>query len=197
MYFIAATTPTVAIDYSIKLTDILTIIALFFGPLIAVLITENSRKKDAAVRRKLHIFRTLMGTRNSSLAANHIEAINLVEVEFKLKVPLEKNVIDAWKLYLNHLRSSNTSGETWEAKRKDLLMDLLFEMSKCLGYGHDKAEIQVGAYYPQAYVTVESENNESRRLWLEVLRGKRQIPMKAEIFQNNSTATKTNPEKSQ
>jgi hypothetical protein len=134
------------IDWSIKLTDVLTIIALVAGPLVAVMITERSRKKDEDKKRKIHIYKTLMATRSTTLVFTHIEAINLVEVEFHSSIPQEKRVIDTWKLYIAHLKDRSLTVETWELRRKDLLADLLYEISSCLGYGHDKAQIQQRIY---------------------------------------------------
>ena len=179
MYFLCQ------IDWSIKLTDVLTIIALVAGPLVAVIITERNRKKDEDKKRKINIYKTLMATRSTTLVFAHIEAINLVEVEFHSSIPQEKCVIDTWKLYIAHLKERGLTVETWELRRKDLLADLLFDISACLGYGHDKAQIQQGAYYPQGWVDMENENTETRKNWLEVLRGNKQLPMKAEVYTIN------------
>jgi hypothetical protein len=173
------------IDWSIKLTDVLTIIALVAGPLVAVMITERSRKNDEHKKRKIQIYKTLMATRSTTLVYAHIEAINLVEVEFHSSIPEEKRVIDAWKLYIAHLHERGLTTETWELRRRDSLADLLYEISSCLGYGHDKAQIQKGAYYPQGWVDTENENIETRKSWLEILRGNKQLPMKAEVYTTN------------
>jgi len=59
---------------------------------------------------------------------------------------------------------------------------LLYEMSITLGYAYEKSHIQQGVYYPQSYSDSENENVEIRRLWLAVLKGDRQFPMRAEVF---------------
>jgi len=169
------------IDWTLKITDLVMIVALFVGPIAAVQITEYLRSTKDSQKRKEHIFRTLMATRSSSLSYAHIEALNLVEIEFNSSIPKEKKVIDCWRLYIAHLNAKNYPMDIWQTKRGELLIDLLYEISTLLGYAHDKAQIQSGAYYPQGYVNVENDNAETRQLWLEVLRGKRQIPMKAEV----------------
>jgi len=171
-------------DWTIKITDLVMIIALVVGPIAAVQITEYLRKSDDARKRKVHIFRTLMATRSSNLLYAHIEALNQVELEFDPAKPQEKKIIDYWRIYIAHLNNKNYPRDSWDARRHELLIDLLFEISVLLGYPHDKSQIQSGAYYPQGYVDTENENAETRKLWLEVLKGLRQLPMKAEVSTN-------------
>jgi hypothetical protein len=164
-------------DWTVKVTDVVMIVALVSGPILAVQITEYLRKSDEAKKRKIHIFRTLMATRSAQLAPNHIEALNLVEIEFHSSRRQERRVVDCLKLYLGHLADRNYPQESWAARRVDLLIDLLYEMSLALDYSYDKSQIRSGAYYPQAYVDAETEGTESRKLWLEILRNQRTLPM--------------------
>ena len=174
-------------DFTVKISDIVMILALLLGPIIAVQITEHLRKAEDARKRKIHIFRTLMATRSSNLNYSHIEALNLVEIEFNSSKREEKKIVDCWRLYIAHLNAKDYPPPNWENRRKELLIDLLYEISNLLGYAHDKSQIQSGAYYPQGYVNVENENTETRQLWLDVLRGNRKIPMKAEVYTASST----------
>ena len=59
---------------------------------------------------------------------------------------------------------------------------MLYEMSKSLGYDFDKVQIKSGSYYPSGYGDSEAENTETRKLWLEILRGQRKMPMIAGIY---------------
>lgn len=69
-------------DWTIKITDIIMIFAIIVGPIIAVQITEFIRRHQEQRDRKMYLFRTLMATRSATLAPAHIEALNLVEIEF-------------------------------------------------------------------------------------------------------------------
>lgn len=169
------------IDFSIKATDIAIVFATLVGPFLAVYVTELQRKNSDSRNRKIHIFRNLMATRSATLVASHIEALNLVEVEFDSKNRLEREVVDAWRLYLAHLNDHQYPRESWDARRADLLIELLFSMSKALGYSYGKSEIRNGTYYPQGYVDVDTDNLMTRKLWLEVLQGHRQLPVKFDI----------------
>jgi hypothetical protein len=159
-------------DFTIKATDVIMIFAIYVGPIVAVWITERLRKNEDKRNRKVHIYRTLMATRTANLSFQHVEALNLVETEFSSGNKEDNEVISSWKLYLSHLNDKNYPQESWGARRADLLVDLLHEMSRALGYGYDKAAIKAGSYYPQGYGSMEEEQQALRKGWLNVLAGR-------------------------
>ena len=161
---------------------VVTILALFFGPVVAVSLTELLRERKQIGERRNSVFRTLMATRNATLAPEHVKALNVVEVLFHTENKQDKKVLDAWRLYLAHLNDHQYPAESWPVRRAELLIDLLYEMGLALGYSFDKSHIKSGAYYPGGYFEAETEHTEARKLWLEVLRGQRQLPMRAEVF---------------
>lgn len=169
-------------DSTIKVTDIVMIFAIIVGPLIAVQITEYLRNLKDVRDRKVHIFRTLMSTRSAPLLGVHIEALNLVELEFHSSKQQERRVVDAWRLYLTHLADRRYPKETWGSRKDELLIELLYEMSLALGYSYDKSQIKSGAYYPSGYEDADSDHYETRKLWLEVLKGKRPLSMITQII---------------
>src|SRR3990167_9389920 len=115
-------------DWTIKITDIIMITAVAAVPVIAVQITEYLRHKKDSRDRKVHIFRTLMATRSATLAPMHIEALNLVDLEFHSQKHQERRVLDAGRLYIDHLRDHLYPKEAWPARKAELLVDLLYEM---------------------------------------------------------------------
>lgn len=164
-------------DWTIRVTDIIMIGAIVIGPIIAVRITEKLRHKKDSRDRKVYIFRTLMATRSAGLAAMHVEALNLVELEFQVPPDASTAVVSAVRLYVNHLNDRQYPTNMWESRRAELLVDLLFEMSKSLGYNFDKVQIKSGSYYPSGYGETETDNYNTRKLWLEILNGKRTLPI--------------------
>jgi hypothetical protein len=80
------------------------------------------------------------------------------------------------------VKDHNYPKETWAARKSELLVELLYEMSKSLGYNFDKVQIKSGSYYPSGYEDNDLDMLESRKLWLEILRGKRHLPMVAGIY---------------
>ena len=159
------------------LTDILMVLAIAISPLIAVQVTRYLDDRNEERGRKLQVFKTLMATRAYTLSTAHVEALNRIDLEFSSKRPLEKAVLDQWLQYLDHLGNQALTGQAWADKRVDLLVDLLFAMAKTLGYEFNKTQIKNGTYSPTAHGRVESEQENLRRLTLELLESKRSIPI--------------------
>ena len=173
-------------EWKIRITDIIMIIAIIIGPIIAVQITEYLRNQKDSLGRKVHIFRTLMATRSAQLAEMHIEALNLVELEFQASPHRARRVVDAGRLYIDHLKDHLYPRETWDARKNELLVDLLYEMSTALGYNFDKVQIKAGSYYPSGYQETENDNFVIRKLWLDILKGNKQFPTLAQIITASS-----------
>jgi hypothetical protein len=160
-----------------SLTDILMITATALSPLIAVQVTRFLDDRNEQRGRKLHIFKTLMATRAYTLAPFHVEALNRIDLEFSSKRKLEKAVLDVWQQYLDHLGNKTMKIEAWAEKRADLLVDLLYVMGQALGYDFNKTQIKNGTYAPVAHGRVEEEQEKVRQFAIELLEGKRTLPM--------------------
>ena len=53
--------------------------------------------------RRLWIFKTLMKTRATPVVPEHVQALNLIDVEFSANSTADKDVQDAWKNLLTNL----------------------------------------------------------------------------------------------
>ena len=62
-------------------------------------------------------------------------------------------------------------------KRIDLLIELLHKMAHVLNYDFDKTHIKNSSYSPQVHGETENEQTALRKGVIEVLEGKRPIPM--------------------
>ena len=161
--------------------DYATVAALLFGPVLAIWVAEILRKREEFRKRQIHVFRNLMATRTITMNFKHIEALNIVELEFYD----HRKVMDCWRLYRTHLDDTAYSKRdiaAWENDRAKLMVDLLYEMSISLGLSYDKSDIQKGVYYPKGYADTEQQQLELRKLLLQLLRGERQLPMRAEVY---------------
>ncbi len=147
-----------------ELRDWLTIIALILGPILAVQITELLARRKESKQKKLDLFQKLMSTRATRLSPIHVEALNMIDLTFYG----EKPVIEAWRMYLDHLGTDSTT-EGWNQRVLDLLNDLLFKMSKSVGYDIDMLTIKNVCYTPVAHSQMEKEWNEIRKTILLVL----------------------------
>jgi hypothetical protein len=164
-------------EVGMTIADVLIILATLAGPIIAVQVTryvDNRREKHG---RKLQIYKTLMATRAYTLAPAHVEALNLIDLEFSSHSHKEKHVVEVWKQYLDVLGDRSLTPERWAEKRMELLVDLLFVMGQCLDYKFDKTHIKNATYAPVAHGRVEEENDAIRSHTLELLQGKRTLPM--------------------
>jgi len=119
------------------------------GPVLAVALTlrftywrETSGEKYS---RRLKVFRTLMATRRVGISPDHVNAINLVEVDFYECAAVEAE----WKIYKKHLNdNSKPEDEAWRRTKEKLLSKLLFEIAKVLKFDIPAIEIFEGGYAP-------------------------------------------------
>lgn len=156
-----------------KAIDWINIAAILVAPLVAVQVSLWLERRKERRRRQLETFRTLMATRASGLAPDHVKALNMIDVEFYGSDKSSKAVLQAWKAYLDHLNMPSTASKAWGTKREELLVDLLQKMATHLGFEFDRTDIKHTSYFPRA----ELEQLEIRKLLLSILRGERGFPV--------------------
>lgn len=159
--------------------EILTVIAIVLGPVLAVQAEKFLQRKRDEKNRQANIFKTLMATRGSSLSFVHVEALNRIDLEFSGNKKYQK-VIAAWKEYFDNLNQKARDDEqliVWSARNEELLANLLYEMGLSLGYAFDKVLIKRNIYSPVGHAKVERENELIRHGLLEILNSERAFPM--------------------
>ncbi len=168
------------------MTGALMIIAIIIGPIMAVQIQKLLERRRQKRQAKEGIFKTLMSTRGTPVSLLHVQALNLIDLEFYGTNKKDKTVVDAWKMYRDHLYNHpnnsqepdyKSKSESWGDKSRDLLTDLLFEMAQSLGYEFDKVHLKRGAYTPQVYGDTEFEQLYLRRKLVALFEGKTAIPI--------------------
>jgi hypothetical protein len=158
---------------------IATIVAVLVGPIMAVWVTRKIDERRLKQTRRMDVIRTLMRTRRVRLNPDHVGALNLVEIEFFG----EKAVIDSWAAYWKHLNSlvSPTANEEQQRKfvreRDELLTKLLHAIAKSLRFNIEQLDILEGGYAPQGWLDDELTNKQLRALMLDILSGRRGIPV--------------------
>ena len=157
--------------------DWLMIAAVLLAPIVAVQVSQLLERRREGRQRRLAVFRTLMTTRRSRLAPDHIQALNMIDVEFSGTDKKSRAVVDAWKAYLDHLNDSSMSMEVWTARGDDLFVDLVYNVATAVGYDFDKTHLRRASYYPRGYGEAEWDQQIIRRGFREVLEGKRWIPI--------------------
>jgi len=164
----------------VRLVDLLTIAAILLGPVIAIQISTYLAKRKDARSRKQYVFKTLMASRASRLAFEHVQALNMIDIEFYGNKSKNKAVLDAWKEYLDLLSNSSLkekSADVWNAKADDLFIELMYKMALALGYEFDRTAIKNTSYMPVAHGTMEDEQNIIRRGFAAVFKGEAALPM--------------------
>jgi len=176
--------PSNIVETGITISDWLMIVAVILGPILAVQIQKFIDRRAEDRNKKLRVFRDLMTTRATTLAFQHVSALNMVGLEFNGKKYTK--VVNAWKTYLDHLASYPKDDENmqkiWAEKKDDQLSDLLYEMGESLGFQFDKVHIKKAGYSPQAYADQEFETNFIRRKIVEMFLGEGSIPMAIKQF---------------
>jgi hypothetical protein len=158
--------------------DIITIIAILLSPLVAIQVSKRLEKRKEKIKRRLDVFMTLMSTRGSVLSYDHVNALNRIDVEFYGKDKKLKDVVEAWKVYLDNLCDSNLKQkafDSWISKNNELLIELLQKMAICLDYEFDKVSIKKTSYYPEKHGIEEAENFLIRNGLVNLLTGKNSI----------------------
>ncbi|QOR38570.1 hypothetical protein HNO52_08650 [Billgrantia diversa] len=166
-----------------SLNDILTIVAILLAPIAAVQVQKWLEVFREQRGRRLNVFKTLMATRAANVSPEHVQALNMIDLEFQGK--RYKPITDTWKAYLDHLASyPKDGGETlqqqWGEKRVDRLVSLLMEMGKSLGYEFDEVHVKKGVYAPEAHGQIENENLLIRRGLIRLLYGDSAVKMDVE-----------------
>lgn len=160
-----------------QIEDWLMIGAVLAGPIIAVQLTRFIDNRREIRERKLHVFKTLMATRAYCASPMHVEALNRIDLEFSNRHKKEKEVVYAWKEYLDLLGDKSVPRDQWDTKRIELLVDLLHKMAKVLNYEFDKTHIKNSAYAPVAHGDIENQQSAIRAGLIEILDGKKSIPV--------------------
>jgi len=132
-----------------------------------------------------------MRTRRVTLSPEHVTPLNVIQTEFhdddKI-VAAHKKYIDTLSLYVP---ADREAAKKVLDDRDDAFNDMMFEIGKHLGFTLDKRELAKYSYAPQGWVDIEAEQNALRRLALELLQGKRPLPVSP--FQPNPAASKFPP----
>lgn len=178
--------------WSLKLSDIIniiilvaTIVAIYFGPIRAVEVARQNDIAREATRRKREIFAALMRTRNANLMPEHVWSLNLIQVEFAQK----ESIIGAYKAYIANLGRAMPDAQpaidAFIRERRDLFFDLLHEIAKDVGFNLDKRDLERAAYVPAGWENEQAEQQALRRFMLEMLDGRRGLPVSQFLPQGN------------
>ena len=149
------------------ISDLVSIIALFFGPVTAVLITlcwqQYKEKRDA----KMKLFMTLMSYRRAMpLNPERVTALNLIDVVFAD----HSKVVARWHHLYDLLHRSPLPGELVNSAH----VELLSEMASALKFRLPQVDINK-YYYPLLYEEQLQEQAEMQQELLRVLKNTERV----------------------
>lgn len=72
---------------------------ILLAPLVAVQVSEFLQKRKEGRARRVGIFKTLMATRANRLSGDHVQALNMIDIEFHGTDRRSKQVLEAWKAW--------------------------------------------------------------------------------------------------
>ncbi len=170
---------------SITITDILMILAILLGPLLAVQATRILDDLKEIKNRKLKLFKTLMATRGYRTHWDHVQTLNKIDLEFTKNNRKEKSVLYAWKQYQDllstrdhtYMDSEGIHNKQWLIKKDELFVKLLHVMGHALNYDLDETHIKNSFYTPIAHDTIDIENQLIRANLIKILKGDQPLSM--------------------
>ena len=97
----------------IKISEWIMVGAVSVAPLLAVQVQKYLEILRERRSRKVNVFQTLMATRAARVSAAHVQALNMIDIEFYgrrifwfvFRTRSEKGILEAWKIYLDHLNT--------------------------------------------------------------------------------------------
>ena len=162
--------------WNIRIGDVIMIVAVFFAPLFALWAQWRLQLRRQGHEQRLRIYKTLMATRATPLDVNHVQSLNMIDVEFSKNDSTDTGIRGAWETYRAHLnvpRPTNDEAQArqWDDKRRDFLAQLLSNIGKSLGYNFDFTYYKDGAYHPTGLGDNWNENEQIRKRLLAILNG--------------------------
>lgn len=166
-------------ELTMRFFDLLMLLAVLLSPLAAVQLSMWRERVRRAGERRLSIFQTLMATRTQRLGWTHVNALNMIDVEFYGEKKFA-GVRGAWHAYLDSLASEPS--EAMFVERDRLFYELLQSMGKALGYTFEITAIKQTAYIPVAHNEFEKDQRIVREGIIALLAGRLAIPI--QVFES-------------
>jgi hypothetical protein len=190
------------IYFNLELKEWAVIAATLIGPILAVQAQKFLEMMRERRNRKIVLFERLMATRAARVSAEHVRALNMIDLVFygervfgmQRRSASEQQILDAWREYHDHLNTKADDGQLplWAAKGDELFTNLLFAISKDVGYKFDRVQLKRGAYSPVAHEELEAQQAELRHAALSLITGKHALKMNVVGFPIDQEALAAN-----
>ncbi len=108
------------------ISDTLIILATLLSPLMAIQVQKTIELATERRSAKRKIFHDLMATRATPVAPTHVQALNMIDLEFspsrwRRQTARERDVLKTWRIYADHLNeavdNNNEAAVAWLVAR--------------------------------------------------------------------------------
>jgi len=132
----------------------LTLAAIVLGPALALFTQRMLDRIREKKERRVQIYLTLMRTRATPLALDHVNALNSIDVVFNGQ--RDRKIRAAWANILAHV-NTDANQSNWQERYNDLKVDLLREMGRRVGYDFSTDYLKRQFYHPALYGNMEAD----------------------------------------
>jgi Family of unknown function (DUF6680) len=172
------------------------VVATLLGPILAVQAQKWVERFRERQGRKIWVFQTLMATRAARLSADHVRALNMIDLAFygrrrfgrQWQSRSERRAFQDWREYLNELTitwDDKVNNDARLQRRSDLFIDLLESIGADVGYTFDRLHLSKEVYYPAAHEQELAEQQALRRAAISVFSGEAPLKLDVERFPTN------------
>jgi len=145
------------------------VVAIVAAPITALWVQRKGDDRRALRERREQIFKTLWVNRRRPFYLVRIDSLNMIDVEFFG----ETKVVDAWAdLFAHYCAPHPEQTDAQMTKtREEKYATLLYEISQVLGYKFGRTHIRDNIYRPVLHVEIDEIEFETRKLFLNWLKG--------------------------
>ena len=166
-------------EYVMAILAFVTFLAVLAGPKIGVKIARELEDQRQKQQQRIGILASLLKTSQGTarLSAEHVGALNLIQLVFYG----EKEVLDRYKKYIEHLRTPWPPAEQVQQCEKFFrdrdghFLELLATLASALRYQFDKKDLENLAYTPQSWADNMTAQNDISKLLIRLLQGKKPL----------------------
>lgn len=155
-----------AIYFGLQFYELLTLIGIVAGPIVAVLVTlwVDGRRRDR--EQKIVVFRHLLATRHLPADPGFLAAINLIPVEFNS----HESVLTAYNEFIDASRArlDGVNDAAIQQNMNTKLTRLIFQVSQSLGFKIRETDIQTTAYASEGWIKRDALLQDSQQAMREV-----------------------------
>jgi hypothetical protein len=179
-------------DSAIRLGEWLTIGATLLGPILAIQAQKWLERRQRKQSVKDGIFRTLMSTRATRLAPEHVQALNMIDIAFygrrwlgrQRQSDAERTVCTARRSYFDALDANlgpdptEAQRQQWAHVRDEKFFTLLEEIAQAQDFHFDPTELRRAVYSPVGHSAIENQQDAIRSGLAKLLSGEIALPMR-------------------